>query len=160
MILRRAKLEDFEIFKRLREDKENLYQFLYINSNKEESTTVSENQWIFDDSIFESYNNYTIEQFQKELESSTLLYMIQDSSEVIGYISLFYCSNNKYKIAEWAMFNPEDDNKKMEVLNCLRKLKLPRLRSFSICTINNDVAMFLIKNGFYSSGYAFLELKI
>lgn len=160
MILRKAKLEDFEIFKRLYEDEENLYQFLYINSNKEEATIVIENQWTFDDSIFELYSNYTIERFQKALKSSTLFYMIEDASEILGYISLFYSSSGNYKIAEWAMFNPKDDSKKVEVLNCLKKLKLPRLRNFSICTVNDDVVKFLLSNGFYSSCCSFYRLEI
>lgn len=164
MVLRKAKLEDFEIFKQLYEDKENLYQFLYNSSKKEDTTIdttiVSEFQWIIDESIIELYNNYTIDRFKKDLESSTLLYIIEDSSKIIGYVSMFYCSAGKYKIAEWAMLNPDDEQKKVEVLDCLKKLKLPRLRKFSICTVNDDVVKFLLMNGFSSSCCTFYELEI
>lgn len=160
MVLRKAKLEDFEIFKRLYEDEENLYQFIYTCSEREDSTIVTDCSYFSDKSIDELHSNYTIEQFHKDLESSSLLYMIEDSSEIIGYVSMFYCSAGKYKIAEWAMLNPEDDQKKVEVLNCLKKLKLPRLRSFSICTCNDEVVKFLLSNGFNSSSRTYYNLEI
>ena len=156
MILREAKLDDFEIFKSLYEDEDNTYQILYISSKKEDSANTTDYSNFLDESIAELYSNYTIERFEKDLESSLLLYMIEDSSEIIGYISMFYCGHNKYKIAELAMFNPADDSKKVEVLNCLKKLKLPRLRKLSICTVNDEVVNFLTSNGFYSTGTASL----
>ena len=155
MILRKARLDDFEIFKKLYEDEEGLYQFLYICSKKEDCiscTPEPDCSYFFDESISELFSNYTLERFQKDLESSSLLYMIEDSSEIIGYVSMFYCSAGKYKIAEWAMLNPDDEDKKAKVVDCLKKLKLPRLRKFSICTISDEVTQFLLTNGFYSSG--------
>lgn len=158
MILRKAKLEDFEVFKQLYEDKEGLYQFLYNNSIENYCTTSSYG-YEFDDSILEMYHNYSINQFEKDLNSS-ILYMIEDENQILGYISLFYCDYRKYSIAEWAMFNPGDECKKVEVLNNLKKLKLPKLRKFSICTINKEVEKFLLSNGFSSLPGCFFELEI
>ncbi|MCI9063117.1 MAG: hypothetical protein HFJ17_00685 [Clostridia bacterium] len=158
MVLRKAKLEDFEIFKKLYEDKEGLYQFLYLS--KCENPPLDP-KWEYDDSILETFNNYTIDQFKTDIEDNTLfLYIIEDNSKILGYISLFYCNNFTYKIAEWAMFHPRNNSKRAEVLDNLRKLKLPNLRRLSICTINNSVGKFLISYGFSPSSYSFYNLKI
>lgn len=158
MILRKAKLEDFEIFKQLYEDKENLYQFLYINSQNKNHSNELNQTFSIDENLIEF--NYNFKQFKEDLNSSLLLYMIEDSKDVIGYISIFYCYNGKYKIAEWSMFNPNDENKKIEVIKCLKELKLPRLKRFSICTVSDEVVRFLLENNFYNSSCSFYCLEI
>ena len=151
MILREARLDDFEVFKRLYEDTENLYQILYICKKENNCTSPTDKTNDFDEeSISKTWRNYTLEQFEKDIKSS-FIYMIEDYTEIHGYISIFYCGSGKYKIAEWAMFNPDNTDKKIEVLNCLKTLTLPRIEKFSISTINDEIALLLISNGFYSS---------
>lgn len=147
MILRKAKLDDFEVFKKLYEDEKGLYQFLYFTEHIPKPSNVKLPSLFFDKSILNLYKNYTIERFEKDLGSCTSYYMIEDdNTEIIGYISIFYSTQGKYRIAEWAMFNSDDDAKKVEILNCLKKLKLPRLKKFSICTSNKFVLIDILHN--------------
>lgn len=161
MILRKAKLNDFEVFKKLYEDKEDLYHWIYMGPLVKFTPKASTRRYelVFDKSDFDYFKNYTIENFKKDLNSN-LIYMIEDSSEIIGYISMFYCCDGKYKITEWAMFNPDDEDKKIEVLNCLKKLKLPRLKMFFINTLSENPIKFFLANGFsYPRKYE-IEIKI
>lgn len=158
MVLRKAKLEDFEVYKKLYEDTEGSFQFLYF-PNK--NNTVSESiNFFVDESIMELYTNYTLDKFQKDLNSSLIIFMIEDNDKILGYVSLFYCGNYTYKIAEWAMLNPNNNEKKKLILQLLKKSTLPRLRKFSICTVNNNTIEFLMSNGFKNSSSTFYYLEI
>ena len=150
IILRKAELADFEIYKQLYEDMD--YQWLYYDKTKqdiseEEANEIVENT-IGDLSEFaDFFKNYKLEKFEKDLESGCV-FMIEEDSEILGYISMFYYPKNKYKIADWGMFEPDNDEKKKEVLEALAKLKLPRLRMFTICTVSKSTVQFLLENGF------------
>lgn len=159
IILRKAKLEDFETFKILYEDKNGLYNFLYYNTKLpiSENTNSLEIE-LSNESLCNFYTNYSIERFKNDL-SKNFWYIIEDSSKIIGNICLSYYGYGNYKITEWGMFT-QNNEQKIAVLNCLKELKMPRLRRICISTIENDVAKLLLSNGFYSSVPGFFKFEI
>jgi len=137
MILRKAKLEDYEILKKLYEDTEGLYHFL-LKSSKQGKTDYS--------IIFDTGITLNFEEFKK----SEFLFTIEDNSHILGYINLLYLNGNTYKVHEWAMFNPEKHEELLTVLNGLKTLKLPRFKKLGIFTTNETVIELLLSNGFTS----------
>ena len=137
-LLRKAELTDFPTYKQLFEDKneDTGYQWLYYN-------------YLSDDIRREptEEEDYTIEKFERDLEIGQI-YMIQRDDKILGYISMYYHEKGRYKIAEWAMYNPKDDETKREIIEELKRLKLPRLREYHICVIDDNVIKFLLSNGF------------
>ena len=137
-LLRKAELTDFPTYKQLFEDKneDTGYQWLYYN-------------YLSDDIRREptEEEDYTIEKFERDLEIGQI-YMIQRDDKILGYISMYYHEKGRYKIAEWAMYNPKDDETKREIIEELKRLKLPRLREYHICVLDDNVIKFLLSNGF------------
>ena len=157
MILRKAELKDFKVYKKLFEDENGLFQWLYINRTKQQLEDIYCEEDFSD--IIEYYKKYSIERFEKDLET-LYIFMIEKNDQVIGYISMFYCGKGNYKIAEWAMLNPDDNETKKAVIEKLVNFKLPRLRSFTICTPYDKIAKFLLSNGFVDSSGSFYKLEV
>lgn len=171
MILRKARLDDFETYNILHRDdvaEGKGYHWIYFfnecestNDNEEPKMTAEE---YFGEEFLkildEEYYNYNIERFEKDLQIDVILMAENDNSEIVGYFRLFPYGNGKYKIAEWAIFNPDDDQIKLEMLRLLLKTKLPRLRMFSICVINEEAKTFLIANGFIPVGGGFFSYEV
>lgn len=156
-LLRKAELTDFPTYKQLFEDKnEDIgYQWLYYNylsddirrEPTEEEEAEFKRVWGDLSEFTKYFENYTIEKFERDLEIGQI-YMIQRDDKILGYISMYYHEKGRYKIAEWAMYNPKDDETKREIIEELKRLKLPRLREYHICVIDDNVIKFLLSNGF------------
>ena len=157
MILRKAELKDFEVYKKMFEDKEGLFHWIYYDES--DSNMEEYNQEDFSD-ILKEYENYTLEEFEKNLKID-YIFMIEEYRQIVGYLRFFNTgTKGDYKIAEWAMINPNDDENKRTVIEWLLKTKLPRLRSFSICTPFERVGNFLLSNGFIQESAYFYKLKV
>lgn len=166
IFLREAEITDFKTYKQLYEsdDNEVYYQWLYDDKTRPD-ISEEEAEEIFkktfgDFSEFEElFKNYSLERFEKDLKTCCI-YMIEEDSKILGYIRLIYNYKNKYKIADWGMFDPDNDEKKKEVLKALKKLKLPRLRMFTISTFSKSTVKFLLENGFEEYGVSFYKLVV
>lgn len=170
MILRKAKLDDFEAYRELYQDESDGegYQWIYF-SNRDKDEVVDEESEkkainYFGEELLEmleeEYHNYSLERFEKDLETDVILIAEKDS-KVVGYIRMFPYGNGIYKIAEWAMYAPDDEETKISMLRLLLKAKLPRVRKFSICTPNKKAQAFLVANGFVSKGASsFLSYEV
>lgn len=149
-LLRQASLRDFPVFKRLYEDEEFKYQWLYyypLIKTPEADCSKVEDFWVDDtDDFIEEYRNYTEEKFERDLRSSKI-FMIEDGKEVVGYVQISFCGNGIYKLAEWAMI-PTEYNLKVRVLNEIKALKLSRCKQLEVCLIHEPAREFFLKNGF------------
>ncbi len=169
--LRKAELKDFETIKTLYEDKteEQSYQWLYDDTSVDDSKDVKMTEEEFRD-FFEKYIGeysafleelvYTMEKYQKDLNySDTYIFKIQDhEGKILGYICIRKQYKKVYKIAEWALFNPKDEQLKTDVFEQLKKLKTPQMEILKVDTPSKSTAQWLLSNGFersYSHSYEF-----
>lgn len=162
MILRKARLGDFDVFKTLYldEDDGKGYHWIYFgnkhaeNSDNEQTKMTVEEYFgkEFLKILDEELHSYSIETFKEDLKNEKILIAENDESEIIGYIRMFPCGNNTYKIAEWAMFDPDNKATRLQMLRELLKIRIPRLRKFSISVINDEAKALLQANGFVQSG--------
>ena len=157
--LRKANVKDFQVYKKLYEDREFWYQWLYYYPiiKADESKESDLEEWGLED-IIEEYQNYTEEKFSRDLKTSRI-FMIEKSGKILGSIRTFYCGNGTYKISDWGMFE-NDPLAKQDVIQEL-KTKLPRLKKLSVCTSHEPARNFLIcTTNFVDTGRLFLELEV
>lgn len=148
-LLRRADLNDFPSFKKLYEDEEFKYQWLYYYPliKSPEADSKVDDFWFEDtDDFIEEYRNYTEERFERDLRSSKI-FMIEDGGETVGYVQMVFCGNGAYKLAEWAMV-PTEYNLKVRVLDEIKALKLSRCKRLEVCLLHEPAREFFLKNGF------------
>lgn len=157
MLLRRANLNDYLNYKELYEDVEFRYQWLYYYPiiYDESIDKPLENEFCWD--MVESYKNYTIEEFKKDLKMFQI-FMIEEDGQILGSVQTFYCGNGTYKLSEWGMFQNDSFTKKRVIEEI--KTKLPRAKKIHICTIHKPAREFLISIGFIDIGGMFLELVV
>ena len=171
IILRKAELKDFDTYKILYEDNEETYQWLYIDETiKEKHLTENEKKAIMEkmkqefgnfSEYQQEFKNYTLEKFQKSLlKDYNFIYMIENDCKVVGYVKIVHQFGGEYRIEEWAMLNPKDDEIKEEVLGEILKLRLPKLRIFLISTLSKSVGQWLLSKGFKCSCITFYKLEI
>lgn len=163
MGLRNAELRDFKYIKPLYEDKDALYHWIF-GSDYNETDDYVETKVEEEFGTIDEYSNYTLEEFEKHL-SSILLY--EENEEILGYFMVHKYSNGEYRIAEWAIKNPNDEILKQKMLEELLKIKFPRLQKFSVVPTNKNARKLFKKNGFetkenktsYSFMYKILKEK-
>lgn len=155
--------KDFETFKKFFEDSNEdvSYHWLCYDFNYSEKRTEPteeekiriEKEWgNIQELIDKEFKNYTIERYRKDIETS-FIFMIERESEILGYVNMYYYTKGQYKICDWAMVDPRDEDTKKEVVAKLMELKLPRLREYSICgAIHLSVILSLWDLGFRPSG--------
>lgn len=147
MILRQAESENYEIIKKLYEDKEGTYQWLWGSGSEEETDNVEEPLFI-----------YTREQFEKERFSKRdKLYLMWRENEVLGYLHLAEYVKGEYRMLEWGMFQPEDEMAKEETLKELENKKF--LRTIVICTPSQEVSDWLKVHSFTKCGSFFKKFQ-
>ena len=154
VILRRAVATDFETFKTFFNNKnENTYyHWLYYDFNystkREEPTEKEKMEW----KDVNELKNYTFEKFTHDIKSY-FIFMIERDSECVGYIYMYYYTKGRYKICDWAIIDPKDEQLKKEVADELLKLKLPRLREYDVCAgLYVSVILSLWDMGFRPTG--------
>ena len=137
--LRKAVETDFETFKTFFENKnENEdYHWLYYDFNystkREEPTEKEKMEWKDVNKLIDKeLKNYTLQRFMHDIKSN-YIYMIARDSECVGYIDMYYYTKWRYKICDWAILYPKDEELKREVAEELLKLKLPRLKEYDVC---------------------------
>lgn len=138
MVLRKVEPGDYEAIKTLCEDKETLYQWLWHQSELE----TSKNQKVFiEDEISFSY---TDSDFAKDLSSDDRfdkVYVMEKERQLIGYVRIICYKRGVYRISEWGMFDPSDENSKLETFCKLKK----RYKHLHVPTTNPS-AVRLFKN--------------
>ena len=94
--LRKANVKDFQVYKKLYEDREFWYQWLYYYPiiKADESKESDFEEWGLED-IIEEYQNYTEEKFRKDLKTSRI-FMIEKGGKILGSVRTFYCGNGTY----------------------------------------------------------------
>ena len=88
--LRKANVKDFQVYKKLYEDREFWYQWLYYYPiiKADESKESDLEEWGLED-IIEEYQNYTEEKFSRDLKTSRI-FMIEKSGKILGSIRTFF----------------------------------------------------------------------
>ena len=161
MILRKAELKDFEVYRELYEDKEFRYQWMYyhpIYKDPDMHQILKLESDSFEDlrEIMEEYQNYTLKRFEEDTKNHQI-FMIENDGKILGYVKTFSCGNGRYKLDEWAMFENNFDVK-IRVIQELRKV-LPRLKSLEVFITHKPAIDFFILAGFISLPTGFLELE-
>lgn len=154
MMLRKANLKDYQIYRQLYEDTEFRYQWLYYTpvifteGKKKESFSMD---------IAEVYQNYTIQKFEKDLKKFRI-FMIEKDGKALGSIQIFFRGKGTYEIKEWGMFE-DDISIKKEVIEDIKR-KFPKLKKIQVCTINDRAKDFFISVGFTMVSKVFFELVV
>ena len=103
MTLRKAELTDFANYKAMYNDSS--IQWLYLSNESDEKDMNEEIKAIiegWEDYIKIYYENYSEDDFRKDLKSKAI-FIIEQDFNIIGYVSIFRNGKNEYRIEEWAM---------------------------------------------------------
>lgn len=166
MFLRKAELSDYETLKKFYEDTDS-YHWIYDDTTKDYKESSEENsnakkEFEFELEFYKEQTILTFERFEEKLsEDYIYIYMIEDDNKKIqGYLLLYDSCGGKYRISDWAILDPEDEKLKLETLEEIKKLKLYRLKEFTICTGSISTDKWLMENGFESTGGITLRLQV
>lgn len=166
MFLRKAELSDYETLKKFYEDTDS-YHWIYEDTTKvydenSEASLKAKKEFELELKFCKEQERLTFELFEEKLsEDYIYIYMIEDDDKKIkGYILLYDSCGGKYRISDWAILDPEDEKLKLETLEEIKKLKLYRLKEFTICTGSISTDKWLMENGFESTGGMTLRLQV
>ena len=164
--LRKAEFSDFEEYKEMHEnnDLHFLYNSATVLTPEEEEEADRACKLFFGEEFLKELEEFikcTPEKFRASLESE-VIYIAENEGKVVGYIGMFYCGNGRYKIADWALKDPEDDELKVQMFQELLKAKVPRCKKFVVTLLNSKAIKLVGSLGFKESrsGTAFFEFEI
>ena len=149
--LRKLKSEDYPLFRDLYFEENGDYQWIYFDDECKTKAIENDDECFneFYDIWEKEHNNYNKEVFEEQVADKYYLYYgAEKDSKIIGYLKIFHNQNGIYKIAEWAMLNPNDEEAIAEIFDEMFKLKLPKLKGFWAEISSQKAADIFKKNGF------------
>ena len=158
MHFRKARLEDYEQFKILYEDKGEKYQILF---GDQEESMIENAQVQFDDELEEirlradkEYTNFTIQKYQKHLKWFHV-YMIESEKQVIGSISL-RIGGGSFQIIQLGMFDSKDENIREILEWMMNKFKIKKIFA---CVVPKSLQEIFVEMGFKETYSCYYELN-
>lgn len=159
--LRYANEKDFEAYVELYLDEDN-----HILISKGDDTSEDEEAIEFFGADFlkileEEYNsNCKFENFKAMLGYKIIL-VAEIDSEIVGFVSLFSCDRQGYKIDDCILVAPQNEELKEQVIRAVLRFKFPRARRIIVTLLGDEVKEFFEKMGFTKQDLSgFYEFQI
>ena len=141
--LRSATEADYLVYKKLYEDDDAYYHWLYYDLD---DIAVEDSDFV----IEEIPTDFTIDfdDYCDHLKWNRI-FLVEEGENVIGYLSFQKSRKGIYYLAEWAMFDPTSDQIKEDILDEISNLKLPGMKS--IIMNSSCQRQWFIDRGFVAS---------